>query len=113
MKSKKILSINTTKELIHSDEFKKRYKSTPTAFTRNRKLYFPIFMILLLQKSLKSLQLKLNEFYLCLCIIPAYKISEIKEILNTLRIVLCLLVGATVLLLGSTAIGTKKVPHTV
>lgn len=66
MKSKKILRINTTKELIHSNEFKKRYKSNPTAFTRNRKLYFPILMILLLQKSLKSLQLKLNELSLML-----------------------------------------------
>jgi hypothetical protein len=66
MKSKKILSINRTKELIHSDEFKERYKNTPTAFTRTRKLYFPILMILLLQKGLKSLQLRLNELSLTL-----------------------------------------------
>ena len=33
-----------------------------TAFTRTRKLSFPILVVLLLQKSMKSLQLILNEF---------------------------------------------------
>ena len=64
MESKKITSIKKARELIQSHEFKEQYKNTPTAFTRTRKLHFPILMILMLQKGLKSLQLRLNELVL-------------------------------------------------
>jgi hypothetical protein len=66
MELKKIISIKIARELIQSYEFKEKYKNTPTAFTRTRKLHFPILMILMLQKGLKSLQLRLNEFVLSL-----------------------------------------------
>jgi len=66
MEFKKIISIKRARGLIQSEEFKQRYKNTPTAFTRTRKLHFPILMILMLQKGLKSLQLRLNEFILSL-----------------------------------------------
>jgi len=66
MKLKKTISIQRAKELIQSDAYKERYKNSPTAFTRTRKLYFPILMILILQKGLKSLQLRLNELVLSL-----------------------------------------------
>jgi len=64
MESKKIISIKKARELIQSHEFKEQFKNTPTAFTRTRKLHFPILMILMLQKGLKSLQLRLNELVL-------------------------------------------------
>jgi len=66
MKLKKIISVKRTRDLIQSEEFKERYKTIPTAFTRTRKLYFPLLMILMLQKGLKSLQLRLNEMVLSL-----------------------------------------------
>lgn len=39
-----------------------RFRVNPTDFTRDRKLNFHSVLILLVQKSVKSLQLKLNEF---------------------------------------------------
>lgn len=66
MELKKIISIKIARELLQSHEFKERYKNTPTAFTRTRKLHFPVLMILMLQKGLKSLQLRLNELVLSL-----------------------------------------------
>jgi len=66
MKSKKKISIERARELIQSNEFKERYKNTPTAFTRTRKLHFSILVVLMLQKGLKSLQLRLNELVLSL-----------------------------------------------
>lgn len=66
MESKKIISIKIARELLQSHEFKEQYKNTPTAFTRTRKLHFEILMILMLQKGLKSLQLRLNELVLSL-----------------------------------------------
>lgn len=43
--------------------FKKRHRSDSKAFTRVRKLTFTLVMLLILQKSAKSLQLILNEFF--------------------------------------------------
>jgi len=40
--------------------------SLPHAFTRNRKLPFPIVFLIILQKSIKSLQLVVNEFFMAL-----------------------------------------------
>lgn len=56
--------METSRKLIKDEDFKARHRSTPTAFTRLRALPFSIMMLLLLRKSLKSLQLVLNEFFL-------------------------------------------------
>lgn len=45
-----------------SCEFMERCRVFSTHFTRDRKLNFYSVLVLLLQKSVKSLQLKLNEF---------------------------------------------------
>ena len=66
MESKNIKSIKIARELLQSHEFKERYKNTPTAFTRTRKLHFSTLIVLMLQKGLKSLQLRLNELVLSL-----------------------------------------------
>jgi hypothetical protein len=50
--------------LLHDEEFKARHRAKPTVFTRVRALSFTCVMILLLKKSLKSLQLVLNEWSL-------------------------------------------------
>lgn len=49
---------------IKSKSFKKRHRKNPKDFTRERKLPFRVLILILLQKSLKSLQLVLNEFFL-------------------------------------------------
>ena len=40
-----------------------RHRRRPTDFVRERKLIFPLVMLLILQKSLKSLQARLHEFF--------------------------------------------------
>ena len=50
-----------TRSLLHDEEFKSRHRSKPTAFTRIRILTFSCLIILVLKKSLKSLQIALNE----------------------------------------------------
>lgn len=50
-----------SRDLIHDEEFKSRHRSKPTAFSRIRTLTFSRVIILLLRKSLKSLQWVLNE----------------------------------------------------
>jgi hypothetical protein len=42
---------------------KESYRSNPRSFSRNRKLPFSTMAVLILQKSVKSLQVKLNEFF--------------------------------------------------
>ncbi|MCP4697922.1 MAG: hypothetical protein GY862_13880, partial [Gammaproteobacteria bacterium] len=58
---KKEKAVETSRKLMEDDEFKGRHRSSGTAFTRVRKLPFSIVIVLILQKSLKSLQLLLNE----------------------------------------------------
>ncbi len=48
--------------MIHSEVFKESHRQSETDFTRNRTLTFSVVIILIVQKSLKSLQLVLNEF---------------------------------------------------
>ena len=60
--SKKIQAVNTTRELINDDDFKSRHRINNKAFIRLRTLTFSIVLILVVRKSLKSLQLVLNEF---------------------------------------------------
>lgn len=49
---------------IHNVSFKLAHRKSEKDFERERKLPFPKIMVLLLQKSIKSLQLILNEFCL-------------------------------------------------
>lgn len=51
------------KDKIHSADFRSVVRITVKDFTRNRKLTFDSMIILLLQKWMKSLQLRLNEFF--------------------------------------------------
>ena len=52
------------KKLILSEDIKLTFRNTDKDFTRIRKLTFDKMLILLLQKWVKSLQLRLNEFSL-------------------------------------------------
>lgn len=56
-------TIETVKTLLSDSLFKNRHRSKLKAFSRNRKLRFPLVILLVLQKSMKSLQLVLNEFF--------------------------------------------------
>ncbi len=49
--------------LLDNDKFKADHKMNDTAFTRTRKLTFKVVTIIILQKSLKSLQNRLNHFF--------------------------------------------------
>lgn len=49
---------------IYDEVFQEKHKRHPKAFTRERKLTFPLLLSFQLQKGVKSLQLRLNE--LCL-----------------------------------------------
>ena len=48
---------------IKSKSFQERHRVNPKDFTRNRELSFVVVFMLIVQKSLKSLQLVLNEFF--------------------------------------------------
>ena len=58
-----ILLIQRARELLHDPIFLKRHRANDKAFTRQRKLRFDLVVLLVLQKSLKSLQLHLHEFF--------------------------------------------------
>lgn len=49
--------------MIESDGFKEKHRRNSNDFTRNRKLTFAVLIMLLLKKSVKSLQNRLNEFF--------------------------------------------------
>jgi len=61
--SKKNQAVRTVKEPLNDPSFKAEHRISPKFFTRDRKLTFIIAVLLILQKSLKSLQLVLNEFF--------------------------------------------------
>lgn len=61
---KKKQVIERTKALLSDILFKNRHRIKSKFFTRERKLTFTLVMLLILQKSVKSLQLVLNEFFL-------------------------------------------------
>lgn len=48
---------------LHDPEFVRRHRKWPQAFTRRRCLSFPNLMLLLLQKTLKAVQLHLHEYF--------------------------------------------------
>jgi Transposase DDE domain len=58
-----ILVVSAVRELFLSRSFCESHRTTPQAFTRRRKLPFSSVMLMVLQKSLKSLQLRLHEFF--------------------------------------------------
>jgi hypothetical protein len=49
--------------LIHDEAFKNRPRRKATDFTRTRHLVFPLMLLLMLRKGVKSLQLTLNELW--------------------------------------------------
>ena len=61
------LIILTLRTLLSDAGFLARHRSTPRAFTRQRKLPFDCVMLLILQKTLKSIQLHLHEFFALRC----------------------------------------------
>lgn len=67
---KKVVVIQTSKSLLTNADFQARHRVEPKYFTRNRVLTFSIVLALILQKSVKSLQLVLNEFFgsLSMCV---------------------------------------------
>ena len=50
-------------ELINSDEYRKRNITKQTAFIRNRKLTFPVMIVLLLNLLTRTMQIELDEFF--------------------------------------------------
>ena len=59
--SKKVIKL--IKQHITSKNFIERYKKNTNDFIRNRSLTFDITFMLLISKSIKSLQLCINEFF--------------------------------------------------
>ncbi len=53
---KKKECIEASRELINDDNFRSRHRTSDRYFTRCRKLTFVVMMMLLLRKSVKSLQ---------------------------------------------------------
>src|SRR5271168_3436540 len=51
------ISIHTTRELIHEESFCRRHRTSDKHFTRRRKLPFVNVMVMLLQKTVRSIQL--------------------------------------------------------
>jgi hypothetical protein len=55
--------VNTTKKILKDDEFKSHHRTSPKVFLRERKLTFGLVMLLIMQKTMKSIQLLLNEVF--------------------------------------------------
>jgi Transposase DDE domain len=55
-------AVQTTRELIHSEKFCHAHRAEAHHFTRRRKLTFPIVLVLLLQKTVRSVQAHLHDF---------------------------------------------------
>lgn len=60
----KSLFINFVNKEVEKEEFVNDHKRNKNDFTRNRTLTYPIMFLLLLRKSIKSLQLVLNELFI-------------------------------------------------
>ena len=50
-------------ELINSDNYRERNITKQTAFTRNRKLTFPVMIVLLLNFLTRTMQIELDDFF--------------------------------------------------
>ena len=55
--------INRITARLHDADFQARHKLNATFFTRRRSLPFATVMVMLMQKSVKSLQIMVNEFF--------------------------------------------------
>jgi hypothetical protein len=55
-----------SRELINDDDFRSRHRTDDRYFTRCRKLTFVIVILLLLRKSMKSIQCAVNELFMAL-----------------------------------------------
>ena len=60
---KKEALINKSRDIIRDEEFKDRHRTESQFFTRTRKLVFELVVLMILQKSVKSIQNLLNEFF--------------------------------------------------
>ena len=56
-------TLQTTRELIHDESFCQRHRTSDKHFTRRRKLPFVNVMVMLLQKTVRSIQLHLHDFF--------------------------------------------------
>ena len=56
-------SVRITRELIHEESFRHRHRVSDRHFTRRRKLTFMNVVVLLLQKTVRSIQLHLHDFF--------------------------------------------------
>jgi len=56
-------SISIIRSLLNDDSFKNEHRTASKFFSRNLKLNFVAVILLILQKSIKPLQLVLNEFF--------------------------------------------------
>jgi hypothetical protein len=61
-------TLQTTRELLHDELFCQRHRTRPTHFTRRRKLPFVNVMVILLQKTVRSIQLHLHDFFAALAV---------------------------------------------
>ena len=61
-------TILTTRDLIHNESFCHRHRTSDKYFTRRRKLPFTHVMVMLLQKTVRSIQLHLHCFFAALAV---------------------------------------------
>ncbi len=59
-------AIHITRELVHAPSFCHRHRTSDRHFTRRRKLPFVNCMLILLQKTVRSIQLHLQDFFAAL-----------------------------------------------
>jgi hypothetical protein len=62
LKNRALVLINELRQRLLDPGFGSRHRRRPADFTREQVLTFPVLMLLLLQKSLKSLQAHVHEF---------------------------------------------------
>jgi hypothetical protein len=60
---KAIRSISIIRSLLNDDSFKNEHRTASKFFSRKYKLDFTTVLLLILQKSIKPLQIVLNEFF--------------------------------------------------
>lgn len=63
LKFRALALIETLRQHLSRSDLVARHRRRPTDFVRERKLIFPVVMLLILQKSLKSLQAHLHELF--------------------------------------------------
>src|SRR5690242_13561988 len=61
--SASVVAVQRVRTFLGENAFLERHRKSSVAFTRQRHLIFPVVMLLVLQKTVKSIQLHLNEFF--------------------------------------------------